>query len=75
MLIAFLGGRNAKTGKPMRIKSWTGPSNLHQFSLKFDPDKKYWALEPDQCRNIAGNWPMAFFYALNRGRPDPGGLR
>jgi len=32
-------------------------------------------LDPDQCRNIAGNWPMAFFYALNRGRPDPGGLR
>jgi hypothetical protein len=32
-------------------------------------------LNPDQCQNIAGNWPMAFFYALNRGRPDPGGLR
>lgn len=32
-------------------------------------------LDADQCRNIASNWPMAFFYALNRGRPDPGGLR
>jgi len=32
-------------------------------------------LDPDQCGNIAGNWPITFFYALNRGRPDPGGLR
>jgi hypothetical protein len=39
--IAFLGGRNAKTGKPMRIKSSTGMLGFHQFSLKFDPNKKY----------------------------------
>jgi hypothetical protein len=39
--IAFLGGRNAKTGKPMRIKSSTGLLGFHQFSLKFDPNKKY----------------------------------
>jgi hypothetical protein len=32
-------------------------------------------LDPDQCRNIAGNWLMTFFYALNRGRPHTGGLR
>jgi hypothetical protein len=39
--IAFLGGRNAKTGKPMRIKSSMGLLGFHQFSLKFDPNKKY----------------------------------
>jgi hypothetical protein len=39
--IAFLGGRNAKTGKPMRIKSSTGLLGFHQFSLKFDTNKKY----------------------------------
>ena len=39
--IAFLGGRSAKTGKPMRIKSSTGLLGFHQFSVKFDPNKKY----------------------------------
>ena len=38
---AFLGGRNASTGKPMRIKSSTGLLGFHQFSMKLDPDKKY----------------------------------
>jgi hypothetical protein len=32
-------------------------------------------LDPDQCRNIAGDWATAFFDPLNRGRPDPGGFR
>jgi hypothetical protein len=32
-------------------------------------------LDSNQRRNIACNWPMAFFDALNRGRPDSGGLR
>jgi hypothetical protein len=45
--IAFLGGRNAKTGNPMRIKSSTGRLGFHQFSLKFDPDKKYTKKEHD----------------------------
>jgi hypothetical protein len=39
--IAFLGGRNGETGKPMRIKSSNGLLGFHQFSLKFDPNKKY----------------------------------
>jgi hypothetical protein len=39
--IAFLGGRNGRTGKPMRIKSSTGQLGFHQFSLRFDPNKKY----------------------------------
>ena len=39
--LAFLGGRSAKTGQPMRIKSSMGPLGFHQFSLKFDPNKKY----------------------------------
>jgi hypothetical protein len=39
--IAFLGGRDAKTGKPMRIKSSMGLLGFHQFSIKFDPNKKY----------------------------------
>jgi hypothetical protein len=39
--IAFLGGRSAKTGKPMRIKSSMGLLGFHQFSIKFDPNKKY----------------------------------
>jgi hypothetical protein len=38
---AFLGGRNPSTGKPMRIKSSTGLLGFHQFSMKFDPNKKY----------------------------------
>ena len=39
--IAFLGGRNGRTGKPMRIKSSTGQLGFHQFSLRFDPNKKF----------------------------------
>ena len=39
--LAFLGGRGAKTGQPMRIKSSLGLLGFHQFSLKFDPNKKY----------------------------------
>jgi hypothetical protein len=31
--------------------------------------------EPDQCRNVAGDWVLAFFDALNRGRADSGGFR
>jgi hypothetical protein len=27
-------------------------------------------LDPDHCRNIAGDWAMTFFDALNRGRSD-----
>jgi len=45
--LAFLGGRNSKTGKPMRIKSSMGQLGFHQFSLKFDPNKKYTKKERD----------------------------
>jgi hypothetical protein len=38
---AFLGGRNPKTGKHMRIKSSSGLLGFHQFRLMFDPNKKY----------------------------------
>jgi len=27
-------------------------------------------LYPDQCRNVASDWVLAFFDALDRGRPD-----
>jgi hypothetical protein len=38
---AFLGGRDPKTGKHMRIKSSTGRLGFHQFAAKLDPEKKY----------------------------------
>ena len=38
---AFLGGRNGKSAKPMRIKSSTARLGFHQFTIAFDPNKTY----------------------------------
>ena len=39
--IAFLGGRDATTGKPMRIKPSTAQLGVHAFKLAYDTTKKY----------------------------------
>ncbi len=39
--LAFLGGRDARTGSPMRIKMSGGKLGFHQFRRTYDPLKVY----------------------------------
>ncbi len=39
--LAFLGGRDPRTGKPMRVKMSEGKLGFHQFRRTFDPLKVY----------------------------------
>jgi hypothetical protein len=39
--LAFLGGRDARTGKPMRVKMSGGKLGFHQFRRNYDPLKIY----------------------------------
>ena len=47
--LAFLGGRDARTGQPMRVKMSGGQLGFHQFSKRnFDPLKIYTKADYDQ---------------------------
>jgi hypothetical protein len=39
--LAFLGGRDAATGKPLRVMMSGARLGFHQFGAKFDPEKTY----------------------------------
>lgn len=41
--LAFLGGRDAETGKPLRTKAANSGLGFHSFTREFDKDKKYTA--------------------------------
>ncbi len=53
--IAFLGGRDAQNGKAMRVKSSYGRLGFHQFSVKWDPNKKYTRKDLDDVVEAAQN--------------------
>ena len=41
LLLAFLGGRDTATGKPLRVMMSGARVGFHQFGAKFDPEKTY----------------------------------
>lgn len=56
--LAFLGGRDATTGKPMRIVMSGGKLGFHQFRRTYDPLKVYtradYEAEVDRAQEITG---------------------